>query len=78
MNAVVLHEVDWRDYSAIHQDAGLERTLATPALDLYRVRDWKGPVVDDRGRRVPVDTVVQPWSWVSPSGQDSHTLAATG
>jgi hypothetical protein len=72
---VVLHQVDWRDYSAINSDPGLDRTLATPALDLYRVRGWKGLVVDDRGRRVPVDTAVQPWSWVSPSGPATWTRA---
>ena len=66
---VLLHEVDWRDYTAIAQDPGMQRTLSTPALDLYRVRDWRGPLVADTGRRVPVHTVVAPFSWVSPSGK---------
>jgi hypothetical protein len=70
---VVLHEVDWRDYAAINQDPGMERTLATPALDLYRVRGWNGPVVDDHGRHLRVDTIVQPWSNVSPSGPATWT-----
>jgi hypothetical protein len=70
---IVLHEVDWRDYTALNRDAGLERTLSTPALDLYRVRGWNGPVVDAHGRRLAVDTVVQPWSRVSPSGPATWT-----
>jgi hypothetical protein len=65
---VVLHEVDWHDYDAINHDPGMQRTLATPSLDLYRVRNWKGPVVDDGGRGVHINTVVQPWSWLSASG----------
>jgi hypothetical protein len=65
---VVLHEVDWRDYAAIDRDPGFDRTLTTPALDLYEVRGWRGPVVDAVGRPLHVDTVVQPWSRVSPSG----------
>ena len=73
---VLPHEVDWRDYTAINQDAGLERTLSTPTLDLYRVRGWQGPVVDTRGRRLHVDTLVQPWSWVSPSGPATWTRPA--
>jgi hypothetical protein len=70
---IVLHEVDWRDYAAISQDPGLQRTLTTSSLDLYRVLDWKGPIVDDHGRRVRVDTVVQPWSRVSASGPATWT-----
>ena len=70
---VLLHEVDWRDYTAIDQDPGMQRTLSTPSLDLYRVRDWRGPVVADNGRRVPADTVVAPLSWVSPSGKATWT-----
>jgi len=71
--AVVLHEVDWQKYSAIERDAGLERTLATPALDLYRVRDWRGPVFDGRNQRLRVDTVVAPWSSVEASGPATWT-----
>ena len=70
---VLLHEVDWHKYTAINDDPGLQRTLTTRSLDLYRVRDWRGPVVDDRGRNVHIDTVVQPWSWVSPSGAATWT-----
>jgi hypothetical protein len=70
---VVLHEVDWRDYTAINQDPGMQRTLSTGALDLYQVRDWRGPVVADTGRRVHVDTVVAPFSRVSPSGKATWT-----
>ncbi|MBV8980032.1 MAG: hypothetical protein JO086_03955, partial [Acidimicrobiia bacterium] len=65
---VVLHEVDWKKYAAINQDAGLERTLSSGTLDLYRVRDWRGPVTDDRGRSIGVHTVASPWSSVAPSG----------
>ena len=76
---VVLHEVDWKQYAAINDDAGLERTLSSGALDLYRVRDWRGPVVDDRGRSVAVHTHAAPWSSVAPSGAATWTRpAATG
>jgi hypothetical protein len=70
---VVLHEVDWHDYQAINRDPGMQHTLATPSLDLYRVRDWKGPIVDNGGRRVHINTVVQPWSWLSASGPATWT-----
>src|SRR5207302_6721349 len=73
---VVLHEVDWQKYSAIERDAGLERTLATPALDLYRVRDWRGLVFDGHDQRLRVDTVVSPWSWVEASGPATWTRPA--
>jgi hypothetical protein len=73
---VLLHEVDWKKYGDIEKDAGLVRTLSTPALDLYRVRDWRGPVVTDTGRRVSVGTVVAPWSHVSPSGRATWTRPA--
>jgi hypothetical protein len=70
---LLLHEVDWERYRAIAEDPGLQRTVATPALDLYRVRGWRGPVVDDHGRRVRATTVVAPWSWVAPSGEAMWT-----
>ncbi|MBV8161554.1 MAG: hypothetical protein JO265_11585 [Acidimicrobiia bacterium] len=65
---VLLHEVDWRADVAINRDPGMERTVSTPAVDLYQVRDWRGPVAGDRGRPLAVHTVVAPWSWVSASG----------
>ena len=70
---VLLHEVDWREYTAIAQDAGMQRTVSTPALDLYRVRDWAGPVIGNGRRPVHVHTVVAPLSWVSPSGPATWT-----
>jgi hypothetical protein len=73
---VLLHEVDWRKYADIGKDTGLVRTLSTPALDLYRVREWRGPVVDDRGRHVSVDTVAAPWTRVSTSGRATWTRPA--
>jgi hypothetical protein len=73
---VVLHEVDWGRYAAIERDAGLEHAVATPSLDLYRVRDWRGPVVDDASHRLPIHTVVAPWSWVGASGPATWTRPA--
>jgi len=73
---VLLHQVDWHQYTAINDDPGLQHILTTPALDLYRVRGWRGPVVDDHGRNVHIDTVVQPWSLVSPSGPATWTRPA--
>jgi hypothetical protein len=70
---VVLHEVDWRRYQPLDGEAGLEHTVATPALDVYRVRDWRGPVIDGGGKRVRVDTLIAPWSWVGASGPATWT-----
>ena len=70
---VLLHEVDWKHYRAIADDPGMQQTLATPALDLYRVRGWRGPVADNGGRVVRARTVVAPWSWVAPSGKATWT-----
>jgi hypothetical protein len=74
---VLLHEVDWRRLAAMEHDPGLQRVVATDALDLYRVRGWRGPVVDDSGRNLEIDTLVQPWSSVGASGPATWTRPAT-
>jgi hypothetical protein len=70
---VLLHEVDWERYRVIGDDAGMERTLTTSTLDLYRVREWRGPVVDDSGKVVDARTSVAPLSRVAPSGNATWT-----
>lgn len=66
---VLLHEADWRSYEdALIGDRGLERVVATPALDLYRVVGWKGPVVDYAGVPVSSRPVVAPLVALEPSG----------
>ena len=52
---VVIHEVDWRGYAtSVGRDRGLEHAVRTDSVDLYRVRGWRGPVVDRAGRTVPL------------------------
>src|SRR5581483_4675608 len=36
---VVLHEIDWADYTGLAADRGLVATVRTPSIDLYEVRD---------------------------------------
>jgi hypothetical protein len=65
---VLLHEVDWREYGALAHDPGLERAVRDRALDVYRVRAWRGPVVDARGHTVPVHPLVAPLARLRNSG----------
>jgi hypothetical protein len=65
---VLLHEVDWQSYASLGNDRGLGHAVGGPSLDLFRVRAWRGPVLDGTGRRVRLHTVVQPLSWLDASG----------
>jgi hypothetical protein len=65
---VLLHEVDWRRYQVSPQDSGLEAVVQTPALELFRVRDWRGPFVDGRNEPVPSRSPVAPVVRLAASG----------
>ncbi len=65
---VLLHEVDWRRYSALSADPGLEAVIATPALELFRVKGWRGPFVDDLGHAVEGRSLLGPLATVEASG----------
>jgi len=65
---VLLHEVDWRRYQAPSRDSGLEAVVRTPALELFRVRDWRGPFVDGRNQPVPSRSPVAPLVRLAASG----------
>jgi hypothetical protein len=65
---VVLHEVDWQDYRGIARDPGLERTVSGSTLDLWRVRAWRGPVLDDTGGTVSLRSVTEPFGDLDASG----------
>ena len=63
-----LHDVDWRDYTGLDDDPGLEVAVDGDSLTLYRVRNWPGEIVDDTGRDVSGSSVVRPFWTVEPSG----------
>jgi hypothetical protein len=65
---VLQHEGTWRDHEGLGIDPGLELVVEGETLDLYRVRSWDGPVVDDAGHPVPFDPVVAPWASLDESG----------
>jgi hypothetical protein len=64
---VLAHVADWESFGGLAADAGLERVVAGPTVDLFRVRGWRGDVVDDAGRPVEFDPVVEPWARVGSS-----------
>ncbi len=66
---VMMKDVDWLCYlPALSLDGGLESVVSGPNLELYRVKDWAGPVVADDGRPVSADAVISPWWDVGASG----------
>jgi hypothetical protein len=69
---VFQHDVDWRLYTGIPLDAGLERVVSGDTMDLYRVRDWRGPVLADDGAMVPSHDVVAPLLRVDGSGPATY------
>jgi hypothetical protein len=73
---VVLHDVDWRRYSGLAGDGGLDRVVADRTLDLYRVVPWRGPVragPTDDGPPRRTDAVVAPLQRID--GDDAGTWA---
>jgi hypothetical protein len=73
---LVLHEVDWRQYSGIgDQDPGLRAALRTPSLDLWEVRAWSG-LIDGGAQGRPV---VEPLLWsVAPEATIVNRPHASG
>jgi hypothetical protein len=65
---VMAHVADWQSLSGVPTDTGLEPVVRGPDVDLYRVRGWTGAVVDEAGRSVPIDPVLEPYARVDPSG----------
>jgi hypothetical protein len=57
---VLAHEDNWRDFRSLRHDHGLEHVVATPSLDLYRVRAWRGPARDSSGAAIAVHTPIAP------------------
>jgi len=75
----VLHEVDFERYASLARDPGLERVVADASVDLYRVRGWRGPALDGRGRGVDVDPVAAPLARIDSDEVTTwHRPAATG
>jgi hypothetical protein len=64
---VVLHDADWRSFSTLATDPGMDRVVTSPTLELYAVRAWLGPVVSN-GRTVAARSVRAPLMQVSSSG----------
>jgi hypothetical protein len=64
---VVLHDVDWRSFSGLPTDPGLDRVVSSPTLDLYAVRSWSGPVLSN-GTMLAVRSFVAPVLRVPSSG----------
>lgn len=69
----LLKELTWRDHEGLALDPGLELVVSGPTLDLYEVRPWRGPAVDDDGRSVGLDQVVAPIATVE--GEQAATWA---
>ncbi len=68
---VLLHAVkkDEAKYGGLADDPGLRRVVRSIPLELFEVRAWRGPVVDNRGRRLPLHNPIQPLADVPPSGR---------
>jgi hypothetical protein len=64
---VVLHAVDWRSYDSLHRDPGLTTVVSGPTVDLLSVNGWRGPVVDDAGRSVPIGGALAPLKHLAAS-----------
>ena len=64
---VVLHEADWRSFSGLATDPGLDRVVQSPTLDLYAVRAWTGPIVS-AGGVLSARPLLAPLFRVPPSG----------
>ena len=69
---VFQHDVDWRLYTGIPADAGLERVVSGDTMDLYLVRGWRGPVLADDGGVVPSQVVAAPLRRVDGSGPATY------
>jgi hypothetical protein len=65
---VLLKELSWRDHEGLARDPGLELVVSGPTLDLYRVRPWVAPVVDDDGAAVDLDVVAAPFATADGGG----------
>jgi len=65
---VLLHEVDWAKYVSLADDPGLRQAVSSPSLALFEVRAWRGPVIDERGNRLPLHNPVQPLADIPSSG----------
>jgi hypothetical protein len=65
---VVLHDADWQDYRSLARDPGLAHTVSGRTMELWRVRNWRGPVVEDGGLVVEQRALVQPFEMLDDSG----------
>jgi hypothetical protein len=65
---VLLEEVDWHRYGALDLDPRLAPVDVGTGLRLYGVRAWKGPVVTDAGRALPIGGPAQPLGFLASSG----------
>lgn len=65
---VVVHEVDWATYRGLADDPGLAPVTVGDDLDLYRVRDWRGPLVDGVGRSSAPSSPIAPLALVDDPG----------
>jgi hypothetical protein len=64
----LLKELSWEDHEGLALDPGLELVVSGPTLDLYRVRAWEAPAVDDAGGEVDVDPLVEPFAFAEEGG----------
>jgi hypothetical protein len=76
---VLLHEVDWQSMRPLRADPGLRRVVDDPAVEVFEVRGWRGPVLTATGRALPDRSVVAPVARVHASGPARwHRPAAPG
>lgn len=75
----LLHEVDWRGYTALRRDEGLRPAYRDGDVELFAVRGWRGPVLTDAGRALDIDPVVAPLERLDGSdGATWHRPGAHG
>jgi hypothetical protein len=74
---VVLHDQDWEDYRGLVGDPGLDHAVSGKTLDLWRVRAWRGAVVNDHGAVGDLRRLVQPLSFLDVAGGATWFRPAT-
>lgn len=75
---VLLKELRWEDHRGLARDPGFELVVSGPTLDLYRVRPWVAPVVEDDGGGSGIDAVAEPIALLEPGPEATWARPAEG
>lgn len=68
----LLHDVDWRLYTGVIDDPGLEERVGGDSITLYEVDGWRGPVTDTEGAVVDTTPLLSPLLDVEASGPATY------